>query len=131
MSLLLHREGVLEDMSQHGVECVDCISVDNALVRLGDPLFAGYCHEKGAECGVWPDFHNGASTLHCAMRSNMCAHIRRHAEAMQIARQSGYDRLESESRLWALGCFQKSFIVVASQSAAVVMAVMALLAADP
>ncbi|BDA40449.1 UDP-N-acetylglucosamine diphosphorylase 1 [Coccomyxa sp. Obi] len=48
----MQREGVLEDMAQHGVECVDCISVDNALVRLGDPLFAGYCHEQGAECGA-------------------------------------------------------------------------------
>lgn len=48
------REGVLGDMEAHGVECVDCISVDNALVRIGDPLFAGYCHERGAECGAFP-----------------------------------------------------------------------------
>lgn len=49
---LPYREGVLDDMARNGVECVDCLSVDNALVRLGDPLFAGYCHEMGAECGA-------------------------------------------------------------------------------
>lgn len=26
--------------------------VDNALARLGDPLFLGYCHSKGAEVGA-------------------------------------------------------------------------------
>lgn len=41
-------------MAAQGVECVDCISVDNALVRIGDPLFAGYCHERRAECGRHP-----------------------------------------------------------------------------
>lgn len=51
------REGILEDMAAHGVECVDCLSVDNALVRIGDPLFAGYCHELGAECGAHLPLH--------------------------------------------------------------------------
>jgi hypothetical protein len=46
------REGILDDMAAEGVECVDCISVDNALVRLGDPLFAGYCSERRAQCGA-------------------------------------------------------------------------------
>jgi UDP-N-acetylglucosamine/UDP-N-acetylgalactosamine diphosphorylase len=46
------REGVLDDMAAEGVECVDCISVDNALVRIGDPLFVGYCHERAAQCGM-------------------------------------------------------------------------------
>ena len=46
------REGVLDDMAEHGVECVDCLSVDNALARIGDPLFAGYCAEQGAQCGA-------------------------------------------------------------------------------
>ena len=48
------REGVLDDMAAAGVECCDCISVDNALVRIGDPLFAGYCADQGAQCGVCP-----------------------------------------------------------------------------
>ena len=46
------REGVLADMAAHGVECVDCLSVDNALARIADPLFAGYCAEQGAQCGA-------------------------------------------------------------------------------
>ena len=46
-----HREGVLKDMALHGVECLDCVSVDNALVRIADPLFAGFCHEQQAQCG--------------------------------------------------------------------------------
>ena len=45
------REGVLHDMAEHGVECLDCVSVDNALVRMADPLFAGFCHEQNAQCG--------------------------------------------------------------------------------
>ena len=45
------REGVLQNMEQHGVECLDCVSVDNALVRIADPLFAGFCYEEQAECG--------------------------------------------------------------------------------
>ena len=48
------REGILQDMEQHGVECLDCVSVDNALVRIADPLFAGFCHEQQAECGRMP-----------------------------------------------------------------------------
>ena len=46
------REGMLHDMAQHGVECLDCVSVDNALVRMADPLFAGFCHEQNAQCGA-------------------------------------------------------------------------------
>ncbi len=45
------REGVLQDMAEHGVESVDCVSVDNALVRIADPLFAGFCYEQEAQCG--------------------------------------------------------------------------------
>lgn len=31
---------------------MDVYCVDNALARLGDPLFLGYCHSKGAEVGA-------------------------------------------------------------------------------
>ncbi|KAK9823478.1 hypothetical protein WJX72_003019 [[Myrmecia] bisecta] len=48
----LQRCGVLDDMERHGVECVDCYSVDNALVRLGDPYFMGHCWQIGADCGA-------------------------------------------------------------------------------
>lgn len=49
--MALRSSGALADMAAHGVEAVDCYCVDNALVRLGDPLFVGYCHERGIECG--------------------------------------------------------------------------------
>ncbi|CAD7695241.1 unnamed protein product [Ostreobium quekettii] len=49
--LALSTSGALRHMREHGVECVDCYSVDNLLVRIGDPVFIGYCWEKGAECG--------------------------------------------------------------------------------
>ena len=39
-------------MRAHGVEAVDCFGVDNVLVRPGDPLFAGYCWAKQAQCGT-------------------------------------------------------------------------------
>ena len=35
-----------------GVEALDCYCVDNALARLGDPTFVGYCHSQGAEVGL-------------------------------------------------------------------------------
>jgi UDP-N-acetylglucosamine/UDP-N-acetylgalactosamine diphosphorylase len=50
--MALRAGGVLRDMAAHGVEALDCYCVDNALVRLGDPLFAGFCHAKGVECGA-------------------------------------------------------------------------------
>jgi hypothetical protein len=48
------RRGVLADMAAAGVEAVDCVSVDNALARVADPLFAGFCWERGAQCGARP-----------------------------------------------------------------------------
>ncbi|GAB4820374.1 hypothetical protein N2152v2_007420 [Parachlorella kessleri] len=48
----LRKAGVLEDMEAHGIECIDCYSVDNALVRLGDPVFAGFCHERDVDTGA-------------------------------------------------------------------------------
>jgi UDP-N-acetylglucosamine/UDP-N-acetylgalactosamine diphosphorylase len=46
------RCGIFSDMASHGIEAVDCYSVDNALVRLGDPVFAGFCKESGIQCGA-------------------------------------------------------------------------------
>lgn len=50
--LALEKHGIFEDMEKHGVEAVDCCSVDNILVRLGDPVFAGFCASKGIQCGA-------------------------------------------------------------------------------
>lgn len=41
-------------MTAAGVEAVDCVSVDNALARVADPLFAGFCWERSAQCGAHP-----------------------------------------------------------------------------
>ena len=38
-------------MQAHGVEAVDCYSVDNALVRPGSPSFIGYCWQRKTDCG--------------------------------------------------------------------------------
>ena len=48
----LRSAKILEDMAANGIDAVDCFSVDNALVRLGDPLFAGFCKERGIQCGA-------------------------------------------------------------------------------
>lgn len=49
----LEKHGILDDMVDKGIEAVDCCSVDNVLVRLGDPVFAGYCASSGIECGMF------------------------------------------------------------------------------
>jgi len=37
----------LDDMAMKGIKYVDCYGVDNALVRVADPMFLGYCIDKG------------------------------------------------------------------------------------
>jgi UDP-N-acetylglucosamine/UDP-N-acetylgalactosamine diphosphorylase len=48
----LHQAGCLEDMRTRGVQAVDCYCVDNALAKVGDPTFAGFCAARGAEVGA-------------------------------------------------------------------------------
>jgi len=47
----LKNEGVLADMTKRGVEFVQLYCVDNILVRIGDPVFAGYCLSRKADVG--------------------------------------------------------------------------------
>lgn len=52
----LKKHGALEDMRVRGVEHLHVFSIDNALVRVADPYFIGYCIENDADCGnksVW------------------------------------------------------------------------------
>ena len=43
--------GVLDDMSRRGVKYLPQYCVDNAVVKVADPVFVGYCIEQGADVG--------------------------------------------------------------------------------
>jgi hypothetical protein len=56
-ALVVHQDTAHNCMSTRctcraGVEALDCYCVDNALARLGDPLFLGYCHAQAAQVGA-------------------------------------------------------------------------------
>ena len=46
----LNQDGILDHMESRGVQYVQLYCVDNILVKIGDPLFTGYCIEMKAEC---------------------------------------------------------------------------------
>lgn len=48
----LHSQNIVDRLSEEGVKYVQVYSVDNALVRVGDPVFFGYAHEQKADVGV-------------------------------------------------------------------------------
>ena len=47
----LKNEGILKNMERRGIEYVQLYCVDNILVKIGDPIFTGYCINRNAECG--------------------------------------------------------------------------------
>ena len=46
----LRVDGILDHMTSNGVKYIQLYCVDNILVKVGDPVFSGYCITKGAEC---------------------------------------------------------------------------------
>ncbi|XP_059479795.1 UDP-N-acetylhexosamine pyrophosphorylase-like protein 1 [Neocloeon triangulifer] len=48
----LRDSGIIDDMEKRGLVYVHVYGVDNVLVRPADPIFVGYCDEKGAECAA-------------------------------------------------------------------------------
>ncbi|KAL6060924.1 UDP-N-acetylglucosamine pyrophosphorylase [Balamuthia mandrillaris] len=47
----LERSGALADMKSRGVEYLFQYSVDNILIKMADPTFAGFLYEQNADCG--------------------------------------------------------------------------------
>ena len=48
----LHASGVIDDMEKRGIRHVYAYCVDNALVKVGDPTYVGFCALRNVEAGA-------------------------------------------------------------------------------
>ncbi|CAF3366805.1 unnamed protein product [Rotaria socialis] len=67
----LKTRGILLEMEKRQIKYIHVYCVDNILVRLGDPIFVGFCIEKNANCAakvVKKSFPNEAVGVICKVR---------------------------------------------------------------